>query len=104
MDSHVLVVADTSSRPENAEEFGRILQKFAQACRTEPGCLSYEVFRSLDQPERCVSIEKYADREAFAAHRASAHFRDIGLGEVMPLVVARDIRMYDAPQDVPPTQ
>ena len=104
MDSHVLVIADTSSSLEHAEEFGRILQKFAQACRTEPGCLSYEVFRSLDQPERCVSIEKYADSEAFAAHRATAHFREIGLGEVMPLVVARDVRMYDAPQDIPPTQ
>ncbi|MBP0451062.1 antibiotic biosynthesis monooxygenase [Kitasatospora sp. RG8] len=104
MDSHVLVIADTSSSPENAEEFGRVLQKFARACRTEPGCLSYEVFRSLDQPERCVSIEKYADAEAFAAHRASAHFRDIGLGEVVPLVVARDVRMYDAPRDIPSAQ
>ncbi|MFI9811834.1 putative quinol monooxygenase [Saccharothrix variisporea] len=102
MDSSVLVVADTSCKPEDAEEFGRVLQEFARACRTEPGCLSYEVFRSLDAPERCVSLERYADEAAFAAHRASDHFREIGLGKVMPLVVARDVRIYDAPQDVPP--
>ena len=100
----MLVTADTSSSPEDADEFGRALQKLAQACRTEPGCLSYEVFRSVDQPERYVSIERYADSEAFAAHRASAHFREIGLGEVIPLVVARDVRMYDAPRDIPPAQ
>ncbi|HZX08345.1 antibiotic biosynthesis monooxygenase family protein [Kribbella sp.] len=104
MDRHVLVTADTSSTPENADEFGRILQKFAHACRAEPGCLSYEIFRSVDQPERYLSIERYADKEAFTTHRSSAHFRQIGLGEVLPLVVARDIRMYDAPLDVPPIQ
>jgi hypothetical protein len=49
-----------------------------------------------------VSIERYADAEAFAAHRASDHFREIGLGEVMPLAVARDVQMYGAPIAVPP--
>ena len=104
MDTHVLVVADTSSSPENADEFGRVLERFAQACRAERGCLSYDIFRSPTQPERFVSIERYVDAEAFAAHRASAHFKEIGLGEVMPLLVARDIRMYGAPIEVPPIQ
>ncbi|NUR58392.1 MAG: antibiotic biosynthesis monooxygenase [Catenulispora sp.] len=104
MDSHVLVIADTSSSPENADEFGRVLERFAQACRAEQGCLSYEIFRSPTQPERFVSIERYADVDAFTAHRASTHFKEIGLGEVMPLLVSRDIRMYGAPIEVPPVQ
>jgi len=104
VDSHVLITADTSSSPENADEFGRILERFARACRAEPGCLSYEIFRSVDRPERYLSIERYADAAAFTAHRASDHFREIGLGEVMPLVVERDIRMYDSPREVPPVQ
>lgn len=102
MDPHVLIVADTSCSPENADELGRVLERFAQACRAEPGCLSYEIFRSPTQPERYVSIERYADVEAFAGHRASAHFKEIGLNEVMPLLLTRDIRMYDAQIEVPP--
>ena len=102
MDSTVLIVAYTSSSPENAEEFGRVLNRFAEGCRAEPGCLSYEIFCSVDRPELYVSIERYADAEAFAAHRASDHFREVGLGEVMPLVVERDIRMYGAPIEIPP--
>ena len=102
MDTHVLVVADTSSSPENADELGRVLERFAQGCRAEPGCLSYEIFRSPTQPERFLSIERYADVDAFTRHRASTHFKEIGLGEVMPLLVARDIRMYGAPIEVPP--
>jgi quinol monooxygenase YgiN len=102
VDSHVLVLADTSSSPENASEFGRVLERFAQACRAEPGCLSYEIFRSTTRPERFMSIERYADVGALAAHRASAHFKEIGLGEVMPLVPDRDIVLYGAPIEVPP--
>ncbi|HEY1175141.1 MAG TPA: putative quinol monooxygenase [Phytomonospora sp.] len=103
MESHVLIVADTSCAPENAEEFGRVVARFAEHCRAEPGCLSYEIFRSPDRPERYVSLEKYVDAEAFAAHRASEHFREVGVGQVMPLVVERDVQLYGAPQDVTPT-
>jgi quinol monooxygenase YgiN len=104
MDSHVLIVADTSSAPENADALGSVLERFAEACRAEPGCLSYDIFRSPTQPERFVSIERYADVDAFTRHRASDHFKEIGLGEVMPLLVTRDTRMYGAPMEVPPIQ
>jgi quinol monooxygenase YgiN len=104
MDPHVLVVADVSSSPENAERFGPALQELAQACRTEPGCLSYDVFQSVEQPERYVSIEKYTDAAAFAAHRDSDHFREIGLAKVMPLVVRRDVQMYGPTSDIPAAQ
>ena len=102
MTSYVLVVADVSSSPEDAAEFGRALQELAQACRQEPGCLSYDVFHSIERPERYVSIEKYADATAFTAHRDSDHFREIGLARVMPLVVARDVQMYTQSGDIAP--
>ncbi|MER7723280.1 antibiotic biosynthesis monooxygenase family protein [Streptomyces sp. NPDC096323] len=102
MESNVLVVADVTCSPENAAEFSRVLHEFASACREEPGCLSYEVFRSEDTPERYVSIEKYVDSAAFAAHRDSGHFREIGLARLMPLATARDVRMYDQPHEVAP--
>ncbi|MFE7796718.1 putative quinol monooxygenase [Nocardia sp. NPDC057440] len=104
MSSHVLVVADVSSSPENAEELGRALRELAQACHTEPGCLSYDVFHSVEQPERYVSIEKYVDSAAFAAHRATDHFREIGLAEVMPLVTRRDVQMYGPASNIPAAQ
>jgi quinol monooxygenase YgiN len=102
--SYVLVIADVSSSPEDADEFGHALQALAEACRTEPGCLSYDLFHSVEQPERYVSIEKYVDDAAFAAHRASDHFREIGLARVMPLVVTREVQMYTPASDIPPAQ
>lgn len=100
----MLVVAHVSCNPEDTEEFGRILQELAAACREEPGCLSYEVFHSAERPGRYVSIETYADTEAFAAHRGSVHFREIGMARLMPLVAERDVRMYDRPREIPPAK
>jgi quinol monooxygenase YgiN len=98
----VYVIADTSCGPGDAERFGEILLRFARASRSEPGCLDYGVFRSVEQPERYLSVEKYADSPAFEAHRDSPHFRDIGMAELLPLATARDVRVFTDPKTVPP--
>ena len=102
MESTVFVIADVSSSSENADRLGEVLRKFALVCQSEPGCVSYEVFRSVERPERYVSIEQYVDAAAFAAHRDSGHFRDIGSGQVTPLVTARDVRMFTGSDPVAP--
>lgn len=99
-----MVVAELSSSVENADKFGEVLHEMAHACRREPGCLSYDVFRSVEHPERYVEIEKYADAAAFAAHRASDHFREIGMGKLAPMAVSRDVQLFSAPAAVPPVQ
>ncbi|WP_067570346.1 putative quinol monooxygenase [Nocardia acidivorans] len=103
MDSNICVIADVTADPENADQLGSILRKFAEICRTEPGCLSYDVFRSVEQAERFVSIETYVDAGAFAAHRDSEHFRKVGAGELLPLVVSRNVRTFTGSEPVPPT-
>ncbi|NKY52245.1 putative quinol monooxygenase [Nocardia vermiculata] len=102
MDTSVYVIADVASSPENAEKLGDVMQKFALVCRTEPGCLTYDVFRSVEQPERFVSIETYADAAAFTAHRQSEHFREIGAAELLPLVASRTVRTFTGSESVAP--
>ena len=92
--SPVLVLIDVSCRPENVEEFGAVLREFAAACREEPGCVSFEVFRSQDQPERFALVEKYTDAQALAAHRGYPHFRELGLGRVIPLCATEEVTTY----------
>ncbi|MFG1793240.1 putative quinol monooxygenase [Nocardia sp. NPDC049149] len=103
MESYLFVIADTSTSPENAEKFGELLQTFAEASRTEPGCLAYDIFRSVEQPERFISIEKYVDDAAFAAHRSSDHMRELGLEQLIPMLTARDVQMFTGPNPVAPT-
>ncbi|WP_406275432.1 antibiotic biosynthesis monooxygenase [Nocardia sp. NBC_00881] len=96
------MIADVTSSPENADRLGEVIQQFAEVCRTEPGCVDYDVFRSVEQPERFVSIETYADAEAFAAHRDSAHFQEIGAAELLPLITSRDVRTFTGSESVAP--
>src|SRR5690606_12553936 len=37
-------------------------------CRAEPGCLQYEVFRSLEFPNQFALLEAWADQESYDAH------------------------------------
>lgn len=104
MESTVYVIADVTSSPENAEQLGAVIQRFAQVCRDEPGCLAYDVFRSVEQPERFLSVETYIDAEAFAAHRDSEHFREIGAAELLPLVTSRTVKAFTGSESVAPKQ
>src|SRR5207247_6762667 len=99
---YLLVVAAVACRPEDAARLDVALPELAAACRDEPGCLSYDLYRSVDKPERYVSIEKYADNAAFAAHRASQHFADLGANKVMPLLTSRDVQVCTNPELAPP--
>ncbi|MFC9894408.1 putative quinol monooxygenase [Nocardia sp. NPDC127579] len=102
MDSTVVVIADVTAKPEHAEQLGAALEELAAACRTEPGCRAYDLFRSTEQPERFLSVEKYTDAAAFEAHRAAEHFTRIGLGTVVPLVETRDVQLFTGANSVPP--
>jgi quinol monooxygenase YgiN len=104
MTPYLLVVADVASRPDDADVLGSALRELAEACRDEPGCLSYDLYRSVDEPHRYVSVEKYVDSAAFEAHRTSAHFARLGAEKVMPLLTSRDVQVCADPKSAPAVQ
>ena len=61
-------------RPETAEDFLAASLINAIASRQEPGCTSFEVFRSADDPSVFLLEEGYVDEAALDAHRATEHF------------------------------
>ena len=54
--------------------------------RAEPGNLDYQVFRDPKDPSLFVLFERYADADAFDAHRATPHFGTwlAGVGAARP--------------------
>ena len=70
----VLVTLDV--RPERLEEFLSGVRANARASlRDEPGCLRFDVHRSVDDPNRFVLHEIYRERDAFTdEHRAATHY------------------------------
>ncbi len=56
------------ARPESIDEVERISVEHVQRSRLEPGCLLHSVHRDVENANRFVFIEHWADVEALRAH------------------------------------
>lgn len=73
------VVARYRTKPGTTEEVLGHLEKMAAQTREEPGNISYEFFRGVEDDRKIVILESYHTAEDFDVHRQSQHFLTIGL-------------------------
>ena len=71
----IFIVVKHAVRPEYAGQWAELMGEFTSATRAEPGAISFEWSRSLDDPNELVLIEAFTDAAAGAAHVNSAHFK-----------------------------
>ena len=83
--SFVLVVRmkAKAGKEEDAVAAARAL---AEATRKEPGNELYVPVQAADDPGSILVFEQYADKEAFEAHGASDHFKELALDGLFTLV------------------
>ena len=93
--SQLQVIAHHTIADGNEQEVIALLPGLIEATRTEPGNVAFDAYRKLDDPRSYVLLERYASREAFAAHRESAHFKDLVLGQIAPRLERRVIEQFD---------
>jgi len=72
----IFITAKFQIRPEDAEQWPRIVADFTTATRSEPGCLWFDWSRSLADPNEYVLVEAFRDEAAGVAHVTSAHFKE----------------------------
>ncbi len=95
----IFIVVKQPVRAKYADEFPSLIEEFTNSTRAEPGNISYDWYRSADDPNLWVLIEAYRDREAGDAHVQSAHFK--AAMEQMPrwLAAAPEIIHVEVPGD-----
>ncbi|GAA3398849.1 putative quinol monooxygenase [Streptomyces roseoviridis] len=71
----IFIAVRFTVRPEYADTWLDRVADFTHATREEPGNLFFDWSRSVEDPNRYVLLEAFADAEAGAAHVASEHFR-----------------------------
>ena len=71
----IFITAKFRVKPEFADGWPDISRSFTQACRAEPGCLSYDWYRGLDDATEYVLVEAFQDSDAGTAHVTSDHFK-----------------------------
>jgi quinol monooxygenase YgiN/predicted GNAT family acetyltransferase len=82
----------------NELEVASLLAQLGEATRAEPGNLSSAVYRQLDDERDLVLLERYASLDALNAHRATTHYQDLLLGQIVPRLDSRVVEIYDVDQ------
>jgi quinol monooxygenase YgiN len=95
----IVVIVKQPVRAKYADEFPSLIEEFTTATRAEPGNISFDWYRSADDPNLWLLIEVFVDRESGDAHVASAHFKTAM--EKMPrlLAAAPEIINVEVPGD-----
>jgi uncharacterized protein len=78
----------------NELEVESLLSQLADATRAEPGNLSFATYRQLDDERKLVLLERYASLDAFTAHRATSHYNDLVLGQIVPRLDSRVVETF----------
>ena len=71
----IFIVVKNPVRPEHADDWPSLVQEFTDATRAEPGNLSFDWYRSPDDPTVWLLVEAFHDAAAGQAHVESAHFQ-----------------------------
>lgn len=69
-----VVHVDVQVLPEHVAAFLQATSLNAEASRREPGVLRFDVVHDRSDPCHVVLVEVYADEDAPAAHKQTAHY------------------------------
>jgi len=84
-----VVIAQYRAREGEADRVAGALRNMVAPTRAEPGNLDYQVFCDPRDPSLFVLFERYADEDAFDAHRTTPHFGTWLAGVVLPALAGR---------------
>jgi len=71
----ILVTGRVQVPAGHRERFVEVASAMCARSREEPGCAGYRVYADLEQPDRYVFVEEWADEDALQRHFAQAHTR-----------------------------
>jgi len=73
--SVIFIVVKHPVKPEFADQWPSLVHEFTVATRAEPGNISFDWYRSVDEPDLWLLVEAFRDGEAGKAHVESPHFQ-----------------------------
>ncbi len=62
-----LIITHTAV-PGKGNELAKLMKERSLPVQDRPGCIQYEIFQSVLDPDRVVTLEHWKDKESLAAH------------------------------------
>lgn len=86
-----VVVATYRAQEGAAEQVKSHLEQMVVPTRQEPGCRTYDVYRSNEDDALFALVEEYDDEAAFEAHRGADYFQEHILNGAIPKLAQRQV-------------
>lgn len=77
------LLATLDANPQSRTDLLAALDQLVAYSRTEPGTLQYEVLTDLENENRIIVFERYADAAALQAHLDSAPLQALAFGHFL---------------------
>lgn len=90
-----VVNAVWTAQPGKEDVVRDAIEKLTPPSRMEPGNRLYQAYQSPEEPGVFRLFEIYDDEEAYAAHGASEHFAQYGLGQAIPVLASRERTFFE---------
>ena len=75
--------------PHKISDVEDMLVQLRDASRAEAGCITFDVSRSLEDPNAFVLYEEWRDQAALDIHYKENHFQRFGLNGIRALATSR---------------
>lgn len=88
----IYLIAKLKTKPGSMAAIREAVAPCLEATRKEPGCICYDLYQNIEDPDSLVFVEQWETREALAAHFETPHliaWRDAG----SPYFVGRTIEV-----------
>ncbi len=71
-----------------------LLKTVLPLARKEPGCITYTLNQSVDDPRQLMLFEQYVDEAAFLEHLATPYAQELVVSKVIPMIQKREREIY----------
>lgn len=71
--SDLIIIAIVQAKPGYEAALVKAQSELVAIVRQRPGCISYELNESLEQPGQVVFVERWRDRAAWESHMRGPH-------------------------------
>ncbi|QMW04391.1 putative quinol monooxygenase [Spirosoma foliorum] len=87
----VYIVAKWQVKEGQLEAVKALLPELVKQTTTEKGNLFYKIHQRVADQHTLILFEGYADEAAMNEHRNSAHFQELVVQQIVPLLEKREV-------------
>jgi quinol monooxygenase YgiN len=73
----ILVVSKALVKEGEAASYKKCTERLLQETRKEAGCIAYDLFEDINNPNILTFVEKWESREHLEVHFNTPHFKEI---------------------------